>query len=300
MMMDTKIKKNKLSLSAFIFFFLALFYGCSAETPIAQDVNKDSVTSGRINTNGKFSFKYGKIEASIKLPPTANGLWPAFWLLGVDFTTAGWPQCGEIDIMEMGSKEGIDNVMQDRLFSGATHWGRIANNGSHPNYALSVVSPYSLQDDNFHLYSLKWDENILAMYLDLDKYPDNDPYYIIDISTNELKEYFHKDFFILFNLAIGGDFSRIYDINQISALHAQNDYTANMYVDFVKVYDKSDNLLWEDTFDGTTIDPNKWNIEENNSGGGNNELQTYTRNNVSITVEPKSKKKCLTITAKLK
>jgi beta-glucanase (GH16 family) len=300
MKLDMKIKKNKLYQSAFIFIFGALFYGCSAETPDVQDVNKDSVTSGRVNTNGKFSFKYGKIEASIKLPKTANGLWPAFWLLGVDFTTAGWPQCGEIDIMEMGNKEGIDNAMQDRLFSGATHWGNIDNNGSHPNYALSVVNPYSLQDDNFHLYSLKWNENTIAMYLDLDKYPENAPYYVIDISVNELKEYFHKEFFILFNLAIGGNFSRIYDIKQVSALHAQNDYTANMYIDFVKVYDKSDNLLWEDTFDGTTIDSNKWNIEENSSGGGNNELQTYTQNNVSITIEPKSAKKCLTITAKIK
>jgi beta-glucanase (GH16 family) len=138
------------------------------------------------------------------------------------------------------------------------------------------------------------------MYLDLDKYPENAPYYVIDISVNEVKEYFHKDFFILFNLAIGGNFSRIYDINQVSALHAQNDYTANMYIDFVKVYDKSDNLLWEDTFEGTTIDPNKWNIEENKAGGGNNELQTYTRNNVSISLEPESKKKCLTITAKIR
>jgi beta-glucanase (GH16 family) len=276
-----------------------LFCSCSAEKPDTPNENENSITSGRVNTNGKFSFKYGRIEASIKLPKTANGLWPAFWLLGVDFTTAGWPQCGEIDIMEMGNKEGIDNKTQDRQFSGAAHWGTIADNGTHPNYALSVVSPYSLQDDDFHLYTLTWDENTLEMYLDLDKYPSNAPYYVMDISVDELKPYFHKEFFILFNLAIGGSFSRIYDINQVSALHAQNDYTANMYVDFVRVYDKSDKLLWEDAFDSSTVDANKWNVEENNSGGGNNELQTYSRNNVSITVEPKSGNKCLTITAKL-
>jgi beta-glucanase (GH16 family) len=291
--------KNKLLLQLTLVWGM-LFYGCAAETPTVQDTDKDSVTSGRVNTNGKFSFKYGRIEASIKLPKTANGLWPAFWMLGADFTTAGWPQCGEIDIMEMGNKEGIDKSVQDKLFGGATHWGTVSDNGSHPNYALSIVNPYSLQDDDFHLYSLKWNENTIEMYLDLDKYPDNKPYYIMDISVDEMKEYFHKEFFILFNLAIGGDFSRIYDINQVSALHAQNDYTANMYIDFVRVYDKSNNLLWEDTFDATTIDADKWNIEENNTGGGNNELQTYSRNNVSISLEPKSSNKCLTITAKRK
>jgi beta-glucanase (GH16 family) len=290
--------KNKLLQSIFILVFGLLFYGCPAETPDTPDSAKDNVTSGRVNTNGKFSFKYGKIEASIKLPKTANGLWPAFWLLGDDFTTVGWPQCGEIDILEMGSKEGIDKAMQEKLFSGAAHWGTIADNGFHPNYAIPITNPYSLQDDDFHLYTLKWNENTIEMYLDLDKYPANTPYYVMDISIEEMKAYFHKEFFILFNLAVGGDFSRIYNINEISALHAQNDYTANMYIDFVEVYDKSDNLLWEDTFNASTIDINKWNIEENNSGGGNNELQTYSQNNVSITTEPKSGKKCLTLTAK--
>jgi beta-glucanase (GH16 family) len=292
--------KTGLSQYVFLFIFGMLFYGCSAEPSDDTERLKDSITSGRINTNGKFSFKYGKIEASIKLPETANGLWPAFWMLGVDFTTVGWPQCGEIDVMEMGNKEGIDNATQNRFFGGAAHWGTLTGNGSHPNYALSIVNPYSLQDDDFHLYTLKWNENTLEMYLDLDKYPSNTPYYVMDISVEELKAYFHKEYFILFNMAVGGNFPRIYDINQISALNMQNDYTANMYVDFVKVYDKSDNLQWEDAFDSPTIDTDKWNIEENSSGGGNNELQTYSSNNVSISIEPKSGKRCLTITAKRK
>ncbi|MDR1182902.1 MAG: family 16 glycosylhydrolase, partial [Bacteroidales bacterium] len=74
--------KNKLLQCIFILVFGILFYGCPAKTPETPDSPKDKVTSGRVNTNGKFSFKYGKIEASIKLPKTANGLWPAFWLLG--------------------------------------------------------------------------------------------------------------------------------------------------------------------------------------------------------------------------
>jgi beta-glucanase (GH16 family) len=65
-----------------------------------ETVGCKSFTSGRLVTRGKVSCKYGKIEARIKLPPTANGLWPAFWMLGEDYSTVGWPRCGEIDIME--------------------------------------------------------------------------------------------------------------------------------------------------------------------------------------------------------
>ncbi|MDR1459264.1 MAG: family 16 glycosylhydrolase [Bacteroidales bacterium] len=290
--------KNSLLQTIFIIVFVTLLYGCPAETPDAPDITKDGITSGRVNTDGKFAFKYGRVDASIKLPKTANGLWPAFWMLGVDFGVVGWPLCGEIDVLEMGSREGIDNAVEEKLFSGAAHWGTLAANGSHPNYALSVLNDYSLQDDNFHLYTLKWNENSIAIYLDLDKYPQNAPYYVMDISVDGVGEYFHKEFFILFNLAVGGDFPRIYDMDGVTALHARNDYLANMYIDFVKVYDEAGNLLWEDVFEDSTLDMNKWNIEENDFGGGNNELQTYSHKNVSITTEPKSGKRCLTITAK--
>nr|HPR62491.1 glycoside hydrolase family 16 protein [Prolixibacteraceae bacterium] len=62
-------------------------------------------TSGRVNTRGKFAFRRGKLEASIKIPDLANGLWPAFWTLG--YTPVGWPDCGEIDVLEMGHAAGI-------------------------------------------------------------------------------------------------------------------------------------------------------------------------------------------------
>ncbi|MDR3287221.1 MAG: family 16 glycosylhydrolase [Prevotellaceae bacterium] len=292
--MKTKLLQRILILALGI-----VFCRCSADT--ADDTT--TITSGRVNTSGKYSFKYGKLEASIKLPTTANGLWPAFWMLGSNINSGasvGWPRCGEIDIIEMGSKTGIDAGTQDRLFTGATHWGTISPispDGSHPNYAITPTNTYSLQDDDFHLFTLKWDENYIRMYLDIDKYPTVAPYYEIFINE-ELKEYFTKDFFILFNLAVGGDFPQIYNINQVTALNAQNNYEASMYVDFVRVYSESNELLWEDNFDSSTIDANKWNIEENSDGGGNNELQTYTRENVAITVEPKSGKKCLTLTAK--
>ena len=195
-------------------------------------------TSGRLTTQNKLSFKYGKIEARIKPPRTANGLWPAFWLLGNDYPKALWPKCGEIDIMEMGNHVGIVESSQDRYFNGACHWGEQFNHGKYPNYAKASTGPYSLQD-SFHLYTLIWDENAIKMYLDLDKFPDNPPYFEMPIQgkklPNEVANYFQKPYFIVFNLAVGGNFTGIIDKKQITALKDGED---KMYVDYVKLYQK--------------------------------------------------------------
>jgi beta-glucanase (GH16 family) len=251
------------------------------------------ISSGRVNTNNKFTFKYGKIEASIKLPKTADGLWPAFWMLGADFSSAGWPSCGEIDIMEMGHRTGIDSKTQDRYLTAAAHWGT-RQNGAHPNYALSTITPYSLQDDRFHLYTLLWDEKTIKMYLDANPAP----YFVMDISAAELGDFFHKPYFIVFNLAVGGNFPRIYERSGISALNAGNNYQADMYVDFVRVYDKNGNALWQADFDGEALDEGEWNIEEDDRGGGNHELQSYRRGNVSVRLETKTGKRCLVLSAR--
>ena len=81
-----------------------------------------SFTSGRVNSEHKVSFAHGKIEARIKLPKLANGLWPAFWMMGEDFDSVDWPKCGEIDIMEMGMKDALANGSADRTVAGTIHW----------------------------------------------------------------------------------------------------------------------------------------------------------------------------------
>ena len=191
-------------------------------------------TSGRLNTLGKMSFTHGKIEARIKLPHTANGLWPAFWMLGADFPLVGWPNCGEMDIMEMGSSTGINQGTQDRYFSGTLHWGETWVN--HPMYSKATTNSYGLEDD-FHLYTLTWDSTAVKMYLDLDKYPTNSPYYSMTINQADVApnpaHYFHKPFSVIFNMAIGGDFTGINTINNVTAL-ANGD--VSMYVDYVRVY----------------------------------------------------------------
>jgi len=211
---------------------------CLIITARKEFYEKKSATSGRLSTKGKMNFKYGKIVARIKLPKTANGLWPAFWMLGSDSPEAIWPKCGEIDIVEMGHKKGIDSGTQDRLFNGACHWGESWNGGSYPNKGMSTTSEFSLQD-GFHTFTLVWTPDSINMYLDLEKFPNTKPYFEMPITgrndANQTSRYFRKPFYLIFNLAVGGTFSELYDINQITAL---SNGEAKMYVDYVRVYQK--------------------------------------------------------------
>lgn len=212
---------------------------CLIITGKKEDYGGKTCTSGRLTTQNKMSFKYGKLEARIKLPKTANGLWPAFWLLGADIASNAWPKCGEVDILEMGNATGIKNGTQEKYFNGACHWGYYEN-GWYPNYAKATTSSYSLQDD-FHLYTIIWDTQSIKMYLDWDKYPNANPYYEMGITSNtsdkDVANYFHKPYFVIFNLAIGGNFPQIWNIGNITALEAGD---VKMYVDYVKFYQKGD------------------------------------------------------------
>ena len=317
----------------FFLLFTSIFVMCKPENEpdkpmdISSDSSQWKITSGRVNTYNTFSFQYGRMDVSVKLPQTANGLWPAIWLMGADYNgyssdgtqisilQSNWPTCGEIDIVEMGAKEGITQGTQDRFLSRGTHWGAILTDYSHPSYCINSNYSIGLQDD-FHLFTFVWDTSTIKMYINpsldenLNLLSTNVSYYEmrIDVYNGDypVGNYFHKPFFMIFNLAVGGDFSQIYDIGKITALNLENQYEANMYVDFVRVFDSEkkntafaeEGLIWQDHFEGKIIDETKWNIEENDYGGGNHELQTYTRNNVSIGVEPKTRKHCLILTAK--
>ena len=216
---------------------------CLILTARREKYGAHDFTSGRVNSSNFVAFTHGKIEASIKLPRTADGLWPAFWMMGNDYTSVGWPACGETDILEMGHSDGILNRTQDRYFNGACHWGAAWPNKS---YAQASTKSYSLQDDDFHLYTLIWDENEYRMYVDLDRYPLQTPYFRINIARPAAADadspgsYFHKDNFIIFNLAVGGNFPGIHNAAGITALSDENGQEASMYVDFVKIYQKAD------------------------------------------------------------
>ncbi len=163
-------------------------------------------TSARMKTQGAKAFEYGKIEARIKLP-VGLGLWPAFWMLGANIDTTPWPACGEIDIME--------HINTDSIIYGTAHWlntTHVSDGGHMPS------SPSA-----WHIYSVEWGKDSIKWYVD------DIQYHAVAITGNSTEE-FHQPFFILLNLAIGGDWPK-QTIND-SLLPAK------MYVDWVRVYRK--------------------------------------------------------------
>lgn len=212
--------------------------GCMIITAKKQQKGIKSCTSGKLTSKGKITAQYGIIEARIKMPKTANGLWPAFWMLGVDYPEAKWPKCGEISIVEMGHNFAFKDSVQDKGYLGAIHWGESWE--EYQNIIKQRVNSTSLQDD-FHLWTLCWDKDSIKFYLDNDKYSNNGPYFSEKIGGDNIintpSHYFHHPFFICFTLAIGGNFSKIYDVNEISAL---KNGEAKMYVDYVRIYQKKE------------------------------------------------------------
>ena len=208
-------------------------------TAYRENYSGKSFTSGRVNTQGKVTFTHGKIEASIKLPNLANGLWPAFWMLGDDIYTKGWPYCGEIDIMEMGEAGGIRSGKQNSWVGGTIHWGTAWNDAPYYSDKGQHDIGYNLAGDGkYHKFTCVWDENFINMYVD----DSPTPYMTAAIGqTSAPGEYLHKPNFIVFNMAVGGGFPQIYDANGITAL-PNNGSNATMYVDYVRVYQKDKNI----------------------------------------------------------
>lgn len=169
-----------------------------------------SYTSGRINSKGKQEFKYGKIEARMKLP-RFSGIWPAFWTLGANYSSVGWPKCGEMDIMEA--------INDNNTVFANLHW-------SYKNsQADTKGKTYDVGDrTQWHTYGMEWDENSAAFYVD------GYVYERYTISTQSEMEEFRKAQFIILNLAVGGQLPG-YNINQ-------NGFPATMEVDWVRVYQK--------------------------------------------------------------
>ena len=192
-------------------------------------------TSGRLITMGKVYFRYGYVVASIRLPKTGNGLWPAFWMMGNDFPDVGWPRSGETDILEMGNSTGIREGTQEKYLNGACHWWS-GQGYNAPSHATHTTNPYSLQDGEFHTYTCVWDENYIRMYIDREKYPDVKPYFEMRILDNMGgTNAFRKNNFLLLNLAVGGNFPGIHDISGVTALASGS---AEMSVDYVRVFQK--------------------------------------------------------------
>lgn len=175
-----------------------------------EDYGGMKYTSSRITTKNKKNFKYGKIEARIKMPKF-KGVWPAFWMLGANQDSVGWPKCGEIDIMEA--------INDENLVYGTLHWFHDPGN----NNADSGSSVAVADRTEYHVYGVEWTADKLRWYVD------GKVYRTMDVSNDSFSEV-RKEYFVIFNMAIGGQWPG-YDIDETA-------FPATMEVDWVRAYKK--------------------------------------------------------------
>jgi beta-glucanase (GH16 family) len=170
-------------------------------------------TSARLKTQGKFEQAYGRFEARMRLP-YGQGIWPAFWMLGNNIQTAGWPTCGELDIMENIGREPsvVHGTLHGPGYSGAT----------------GIGAPYALTTgafgDAFHVFAVEWEPNQIRWYVDGNLYQTRTP---ADLPPGSAWVFDHPHF-ILLNLAVGGYWPGDPDTTTV--------FPQKMYVDYVRVY----------------------------------------------------------------
>lgn len=190
-----------------------------AEDFTGPDGKKFSYTSARLKTQGLFSQAYGRFEARIKLP-AGQGMWPAFWMLGDNITVDGWPKCGEIDVMEnIGKEPGINH--------GSLH----APNSTGPTSDLTktITLPNAKRlAEKFHLYAVEWEPDVVRFYLDANLY-----------ATFTRAQWpaggtwvFDHPFFLILNVAVGGDWPGAPDTTSV--------FPQAMLVDYVRVYKRKE------------------------------------------------------------
>jgi beta-glucanase (GH16 family) len=174
-------------------------------------------TSARLKTQGLFSQAYGRFEARIKIPQ-GQGMWPAFWMLGNDIGSAGWPTCGEIDIMENIGRE-LGTV------HGSLHGPSSTGPTSDATALFSLPAGQNFADD-FHLYAVEWDPRTTRFYVDSNLY-----------ATFNSSQWpaggtwkFDHPFFIILNAAVGGSWPGSPDNTTV--------FPQQMLVDYVRVYAK--------------------------------------------------------------
>jgi beta-glucanase (GH16 family) len=171
-------------------------------------------TSARLKTFRKFSRTYGRFEARIKVP-TGQGMWPAFWMLGDDIDTAPWPACGEIDIMENLGKE-------PAVVHGSIHGpGYTGDVGIEARFTLPRGQRFA---DDFHVFKVEWNPEEILFYVDEHRYAKRTR---ADLKP-DWKWVFDKPFFLLLNLAVGGEWPGDPD--------GSTTFPQDMLVDYARVY----------------------------------------------------------------
>jgi beta-glucanase (GH16 family) len=169
-------------------------------------------TSSRMTTQNKRTFRWGRIEARMKLPQT-QGIWPAFWMLGTNIPDVGWPASGEIDIME---HVGFEPEITHGALHGPNYFGATPFAGTH--YLNEIVSA------NYHVYAIEWDTNNIHWYVDGTRF--------YSVSRSQVQSYgnwvFDQPFFLLLNVAVGG--------NWPGSPNGSSTFPQRLFVDYVRVY----------------------------------------------------------------
>ncbi len=172
-----------------------------------------SYTSARLKTQGLFSQQYGRFEARIKIP-AGQGIWPAFWMLGNNITTASWPACGEVDIMENIGKLPLVN------------YGSIHGPGASGEASLSgEYDAASKLSDDFHVYALEWEPGVMRFYVDSTLF---ESHKTADFAASSSWVFDQQPMFLIMNVAVGGLWPGSPD--------STTAFPQQMLVDYVRVY----------------------------------------------------------------
>ena len=171
-------------------------------------------TSSRLITKGKQQFKYGRIDIRAALPE-GKGLWPALWMLGSNIDAVSWPACGEIDIMELAGDK------PNRVV-GTVHFGANVSQHQYISIEKYLAGSANFQDE-FHVFSINWVADKIELLVD------DEVFHTITPATLNGAPYpFNKNFFFVFNVAVGGNFPG--DPNNTTP------FPQNMIVDYVRVF----------------------------------------------------------------
>jgi beta-glucanase (GH16 family) len=185
-------------------------YNGNLEITVRQEpVSGYNYTSGSITTEGKASWKFGKIEGRFKIPK-GQGLWACFWTLGTNFRSVGWPACGEMDIFEHVNNESNSYHTAHWADTNEVHTGKMGTNSN-------------IDVSQWHVYSIIWDASNITWYVD-----DVQVHQLSILNgVNSTQEY-HLPQYILINLPIGGGWPGSPDATTV--------LPATMYCDYVRVY----------------------------------------------------------------
>lgn len=173
-------------------------------------------TSSRIKTQDKQSFRYGRIDIRA-VTPQGQGLWPALWMLGQNYSSVGWPSSGEIDIMEMIGGSGRENTTNAHIW-----WSQNGNTADYGGY--ETLAAGETLANAFHVFSLVWTSNSIIWYID------DVQFHIVDITPAGLAA-FQEEFFFIFNVAVGG--------NWPGSPNASTVFPQRMLVDYIRVFQQS-------------------------------------------------------------